>query len=247
MLGAIGEGVMLIGLLFDHIEWGQSGLELGIWCGLTPLFLIVCHRMIPWFTSRVISHYVIIRPYAPLWALWAGCLIHAGLSVIGLSALTWLVDFPLAAITFWFSSRWGFMLSFKVRLLAMLHVAFLWAGAAFTLYGLVSLLNFLDREWSVGLAPLHVLGIGFFSAMLIGIASRVSMGHSGRPLHADVTTWWLFWLIQVVALLRMLPDMFNLPDRLISLAGLLWLIVFTGWAWKYAPMTWRPRIDGKSG
>jgi uncharacterized protein involved in response to NO len=47
----------------------------------------------------------------------------------------------------------------------------------------------------------------------------------------------------------MLPDIANglLPDRLVSLAGLLWLIAFGMWAWKYAPMTWRPRVDGKAG
>jgi len=248
-LGAAGEAGMLAGLVFDHQEWLEPGLELGIWGCLVPLFLTVCHRMIPWFTSRVVSNYVIIRPYAPLWALWAGCLLHAALTAAGQGGLTWLVDLPLAAIAFWFSSRWGFMRGFQVRLLAMLHVAFLWAGAAFFLYGLDSLSAFLGLAWSAGHAPLHALGIGFFCAMLIGMASRVSLGHSGRALQADMATWWLFWLMQAVALLRMLPDMTAglLPDSLVSLAGLVWLVVFGAWVWKYAPMTWRPRVDGKAG
>jgi len=248
-LGAAAEAVMLAGLVFDHGEWLQPALELGIWGCLVPLFLTVCHRMIPFFTSRVVSNYVMIRPYALLWAMWAGCLLHAALTAAGQGSLTWLVDLPLAALAFWFSARWGFLLGFQVRLLAMLHVAFLWAGAAFTLYGLDSLAGFLGLAWSAGHAPLHALGIGFFSAMLIGMASRVSLGHSGRALQADAATWWLFWLLQAVALLRMLPDVSAgfLPDRLVSLAGLAWLLVFGAWAWKYAPMTWRPRVDGKAG
>ena len=38
-----------------------------------------------------------------------------------------------------------------------------------------------------------------------------------------------------------------LPGHLVSLSGLLWLLAFGGWAWKYAPLYWRPRADGKPG
>jgi uncharacterized protein involved in response to NO len=249
LLGAAAEILLLAGVVLDHPAWLQAALDWAIWGCLTPLFLTVCHRMIPWFTSRVVSNYVMVRPYAALWVLWAGCLMHAAFSAAGRNELSWLVDFPLAALALWFSSRWGFMRSFQVRLLAMLHVAFLWAGAAFALYGLDSLSGFLGLAWSAGYAPLHALGIGFFGVMLIGVASRVSLGHSGRALQADAATWWLFWLMQAVALLRMLPDMTAglAPARLVTLAGLAWLIVFGGWVWKYAPMTWRPRADGKAG
>jgi uncharacterized protein involved in response to NO len=59
----------------------------------------------------------------------------------------------------------------------------------------------------------------------------------------------LFWAIQAVALLRMLPDLSAdaWPGHWISMTGLLWLVVFAGWSWKYAPMTWRRRVDGKAG
>ncbi len=248
-LGAAGEMLMLAGLLFERGEWLQPALELGVWGCLAPLFLTVCHRMIPFFTSRVVGDYVMIRPYAPLWAMWTACLLHVALTATGQGGLTWLVDLPLAALAFWFSSRWGFLRGFQVRLLAMLHVAFLWAGAAFVLHGLDSLAGFLGLAWSAGQAPLHALGIGFFGAMLIGMASRVSLGHSGRALRADTATWWLFWLLQVVAMLRMLPEMSAglAPDRIVSVAGLAWVLVFGAWAWKYAPMAWRPRVDGKAG
>lgn len=248
-LAGVGEVMLLVGLLFEQWHWLQAGLELALWGGLLPLFLTVCHRMIPWFTSRVVENYVIIRPYSVLWALWAGCLLHFGLSVSGEGQLTWVVDFPLAGLVFWLVANWGFKRSFKARLLAVLHIAFLWVGVAFVLYGLDSLAQFLDLGWSAGWAPLHAMGIGFFGAMLIGMVSRVSLGHSGRALQADAATWWLFWLLQVVALIRMLPDMAAglMSASLTIWAGWLWLAVFLVWAWKYAPMTWRPRVDGKPG
>jgi uncharacterized protein involved in response to NO len=249
MLGAAGELLLLGGLLFDHWEWLQLGIELGIWGCLVPLFLTVCHRMIPWFTSRVVSNYVLIRPYPQLWVMWGASLSHFVLLAAGQEALTWLVNFPLAVLVFWFSARWGLRRGFQVRLLAVLHIAFLWAGVAFSFYGLSSLAGFLGIDWSAGLAPLHALGIGFFGTMLIGMVTRVSLGHSGRALQADTATWWLFWAMQAVALLRMLPDLSAdaWPGHWISMTGLLWLVVFAGWFWKYAPMTWRRRVDGKAG
>jgi uncharacterized protein involved in response to NO len=55
------------------------------------------------------------------------------------------------------------------------------------------------------------------------MASRVTLGHSGRPLEADSTTWCLFWLVQAAALVRMLPACCPCPGA------------------------WRPRVDGKPG
>lgn len=246
-LGWLGNALFLAWLLGDFpdlLAWAQA---LGVWGFLVPVFLAVCHRMVPWFTSRIVANYVLIRPYGPLYAMLVAGLAHGILTAAGHAALTWLVDLPLAGIAFWFIARWGIARSFSVRLLAMLHIAFVWAGASFLLYGAGSLAMFLELPWSAGLAPLHALGIGFFSTMLVGMASRVSLGHSGNALEADNTTWWLFWLVQGVALVRMLPDLLPLPAQLISVAGLLWLLAFGGWAWKYAPLYWRPRADGKPG
>jgi uncharacterized protein involved in response to NO len=206
--------------------------------------------MIPWFTSRVVSNYVLIRPYSLLWALWTGCLLHFLLTAVGL----WRLDLAR-----------GFFAG-SAGVLVLLTLGFAAAGSRRVCW-LYCMLHFYGRDshsrcmawivWRIFLGWVGrpdwrrcmPLGIGFFGAMLIGMASRVSLGHSGRALQADTATWWLFWLIQGVALLRMLPDLFpeSIPNRLISLAGLLWLIVLAGWAWKYAPMTWRARVDAKPG
>ena len=129
----------------------------------------------------------------------------------------------------------------------MLHIAFAWAALAFALFTLDSLAATFGHPWLLGLAPLHALGMGFFGAMLIGMASRVSLGHSGYKLEADTATWRLFGLVQAAAVTRMLADWLPAGVWLIDLAAVLWLAAFAGWAWKYAPMTWRPRADGKPG
>ena len=248
--GLAGDLLFLAWIAGADLPRGLAAVEmLGVWAFLVPVFLTVCHRMIPWFTSRIVPNYVMIRPYGPLWAVLAGGLLHAALDLAGRVQWAWPADLAMAAGVFWFSSRWGVARGLRqARLLAMLHAGFLWAGVAFVLYGLDGLAGVLDLGWRAGQASVHALGIGFFAAMLIGMASRVSLGHSGRKLEADGATWGLFWLAQAVAVLRMLPDLVpGLPERLVTLAGLLWLLAFGVWAWKYAPMTWRPRVDGKPG
>lgn len=247
--GLVGDSTFLAGVALDQPRWLEAALALGTWGFLTPLFLAVCHRMVPYFTSRIVANYVIVRPYAPLWAMVAASLVHGSLEVLNLSQWTWLVDLPLAVLAVWFISRWGIARTLHEPLLAMLHIGFVWGALAFLLYGIDSVLALLGANRHLGLAPLHALGIGFFASLLLAMATRVTLGHSGRPLKADTLTWALFWLVQLTALVRMTPDLLPdiIPWRAMSLAGLLWLTSFGVWAWKYAPIYWRPRADGKTG
>ncbi len=248
-LGLLGDALFLLWAGGDFPDALRMAEAIGLWGFLVPIFLAVCHRMIPWFTGRIVPNYVMVRPYGPLWGLLAGCLLHGTLGVMERRELLWLVDLPMAVVVFWFATRWGVARGARqARLLAMLHIAFLWLGLSLLLHAVDSLARYTGLAWNAGQAPLHALGIGFFSSMLIGMASRVSLGHSGRKLEADATTWGLFWLVQGVALLRMLPELLPvLPQQLVTVAGGLWLLAFGLWAWKYAPLYWRPRADGKPG
>jgi NnrS protein len=90
-------------------------------------------------------------------------------------------------------------------------------------------------SWVLGLAPLHALGIGYFAGMVLAMASRVTLGHSGRPLVMDEFTWRIFLGFQFAALFRVLPDALTtalpagrpsdgsrlVPPRRISMARLL--------------------------
>jgi uncharacterized protein involved in response to NO len=172
---------------------------------------------------------------------------HGALVAAGRPAWTWPADLVLAALALWFTSRWGIARSFGVRLLAMLHIAFVWATLAFTLAALDGLAGLAGLATPFGLAPLHALAIGFFGSMLVGMASRVTLGHSGRKLEADGLTWGLFWLVQVTALVRMLPDLAAAPYPLVVVSAGLWLLCFLPWSVRYAPAYWRPRADGKPG
>jgi uncharacterized protein involved in response to NO len=103
--GLAGDVAFLAWLLTGQTLFVEMGTAIGIWAFLTPLFLAVCHRMVPWFTSRIVPNYVMVRPYGPLWTMLVACLTHGVLEVAGLAAWTWLADLPLAGIAFWFITR----------------------------------------------------------------------------------------------------------------------------------------------
>jgi uncharacterized protein involved in response to NO len=229
-------------------------LSSSIWVFLLPVFLTVAHRMIPFFSSRVLPGYRIVRPYWALWTL-AGCgALHGVLMMAGLLELVWLADIPAAGVALYLVAAWRVDRSLGIRLLAVLHIAFAWVPVAFLLSATQSLLAYqyvgAGAPVSFGLAPLHALTIGFFSSMLVGMASRVILGHSGRPLEADTATWVLFWGMNLSALLRILADMpwaVGVVSDLLPASSALWLAGFVFWTSKYLPMLLLPRVDGEPG
>lgn len=225
-------GALLFGLP------ARLGSVLGIWAFLAPLFLAICHRMLPWFTSRVVRGYEPRRPHAVLLAWMGACLVRGGLEFTGHNPLP--ADLPLAVLTVYWLWRWYTPAVWADRLLAMLHVAFTWAALSFVLFVAA------DLGIPLGLAPLHALGTGFFGAMLMGMASRVTLGHSGRGLVCDAPTWYLFWIVQGAAVSRILADLLGGMALLLA-SAVLWLVAFGAWAVRYAPLTWRPRADGRPG
>jgi uncharacterized protein involved in response to NO len=96
----------------------------------------------------------------------------------------------------------------------------------------------------LGLAPVHALTIGFASSCLIGMASRVTLGHSGRPIVGDRVMWYSFWAMQLTAVLRIGSEFWAAAHAAVALA---WLTAFAVWAWHYAPAYWQPREDGQPG
>lgn len=220
----------------------------GIWFFLLPIVLTVSHRMIPFFSSRVLDNYEMVRPFWMLWLMLACIAAHGSLQYLGLTAYLWIVDFPLAACAGYLSYRWGFQRSFQVSLLAVLHISFAWLCVAMALYAIQSLVYFASGTLLLGLAPLHAIGIGFFSGMILAMASRVTLGHSGRPLELDRFTWLLFLGFQAAAVIRILADIVPaIGPVLYVLAALAWLACFGLWAGKFAPIYWRQRVDGKAG
>lgn len=243
VIGALGLLAYAKALADLDAAWFRGAIETGLWGCLAPVFFIVLHRMLPFFTGAVVRPY---QPYAPLWALWvmlAAFVGHGLLAAAEATAWRWLPDVVAAAVAFHLSSRWGLQAALKVPMVAMLHLGALWLGAAMALFAVQGLLAVVGIAWG-GLMPLHALGIGFFASILVGMSTRVTLGHSGRPIGEDRLAWKLFRGLQVVVALRLAGEF---AGSLNVFAALAWLLVFGLWVSHYFPMYLRPRPDGQPG
>lgn len=227
-------------MLFGAIKIGTFGL-------LLPIVLSVGHRMVPFFSNLVISNY---RPFRPGWllaVLLALSYAHMLLELVHGQRWLWLVDLPMALLGAWLSWRWGLFQSAQNRLLLVLHLSLVWLPVSFALYALQSLIYFLDGGFVMGRAPVHALTIGLFGSILVAMVTRVTQGHSGRPLEMGALPWLSFLLLQLVATIRVLGELGSDPLLWQSIAALAWVIALLPWALRSAWIYLTPRIDGKSG
>jgi len=213
---------------------------------LLPIYLTVCHRMIPFFTNIVVRGYQVIRPMWVLGAAWAGLLAHMALELRHVYGWLWIADAPLALL---FT---GLLITWWPRgamppLLRVLYLGFAWLPVAFALYAWQSYWYAVSGEFSLGRAPAHALFIGFFGSLLVAMVTRVTQGHSGRPLVLGGVAATAFVIVQLVTVTRVAAEL--VPDALgwQAVAAIGWLLAFVPWVLRSGWIYLTPRADGQPG
>jgi uncharacterized protein involved in response to NO len=221
-----------------------------LWGFLLPVFFAVCHRMIPFFSQNAIPGYVAWRP---LWILVSVVgLVYARLLLGTAGALDSLVflDVALAILAATCAVRWTSLGARGNPLLWTLYAGFAWLPVAMTLQAGRDASFALTGEWALGRAPIHALGIGFFGGMLVAMVTRVTMGHSGRPLRMGPAALACFAGVQLAAIARVGSEIVTAPDAIRMLllgSAVLWLLAFGAWTFGHAGIYLAPRADGKAG
>ena len=214
---------------------------------LLPVYFTVCHRMVPFFTSCVIKPYEVIRPLWTLLAVWTLLLAHLWLELRHAYGLLWLVDVPLlltfaALLWIWYPRRVP-----KPPILSVLFISLAWLPVAFALYAAQSAWFSATGEFVLGRGPAHALFIGFFGSMLVAMVTRVTQGHSGRPLMLDGIAAFAFAAVQLVAITRIAAEIAADSFAWQAIAALGWLLAFLPWVSRSAWVYLTPRTDGKNG
>jgi uncharacterized protein involved in response to NO len=221
-----------------------------LWGFLLPVFFTVSHRMIPFFSQGVVPGYV---PWRPTWVLAA----VAGLAWLRLltgtagllDLLPWL-DAVLVVLTATCAVRWTSLRARGNPLLWTLYAAFAWLPLAMLLQLARDASFTLDGDWTLGRAPIHALGMGYFASTLIAMVTRVTMGHSGRPLAMDRAALACFLALQAAAAARVASEIATAPGAVqwLLLGSLgTWLAAFAAWTARHAPIYLAPRSDGRPG
>lgn len=127
-------------------------------------------------------------------------------------------------------------------MLWILHVGYIWLTIGLGALSLTSL----------GIIPLsntlHIFTVGAMGSMILGMVCRVALGHTGRPIKADLIMEMLFFMMQGSVILRVaVPLAFpEATAQLIIAAAVLWGISFTTYAIKFYRILTTERPDGAS-
>jgi uncharacterized protein involved in response to NO len=234
----------LIGLV--PMTWVPVTIKVGTFGALLLIYFTVAHRMFPFFATNVVAGYVPWRPLPLLAAFWCAALVRLAVDLAGLASWLWIPDLALLAIAGYAWWRW-WPRGAKPGLLAVLFLGLAWLPIAMALYLTDSLAFALRDVHVLGRAPAHALFVGFFGSVLVAMVTRVSQGHSGRPLEMPRTAWFAFVAIQLVAVARVLAEVMPDPYAWFAAAAIGWVVAFTPWVVRLAGIYLAPRVDRKPG
>lgn len=208
------------------------------------LLTLIGGRVTPSFTSDYLVERGLpdqLRPFSR----------YDGLTILltVVAALSWTIQ-PQATTTGWLLiiaglanvirlSRWSGWLTWREPIVLILHVGYAWLTLALLIIGGATL--------GFGLKPadaVHALTTGAVGAMTMAVMTRASLGHTGRPKHANHLTVLIYILVNLGALLRVFGPMAGLPTNLVlSAAAAAWSGAYLLFAALYGPYLIRPSLD----
>ncbi|RIK97375.1 MAG: NnrS family protein, partial [Proteobacteria bacterium] len=135
--------------------------------------------------------------------------------------------------------RWRVHRALGDPLVWSLHLGYAWLPIGFALLALGAF------DAVPPIAGLHALGAGAIGTMVMAVASRVALGHTGRALAAPPSAVAAYALVTTGAALRVASALVGAPP--IALGGAVWAAAFAVFAAGYAAILVRPRVDGATG
>ena len=214
---------------------------------MTLMLTVIGGRLTPTFTIEYLEQ----RNELRLPAVWTRFDSVVILMVL-LAAIVWVVQpesvgAGVALIAAGFASvlrllRWQGWRTWREPLVLILHVGYGWVGLYLVALGAAVL--------GKGFHPanaVHFLTSGAMGAMTLAVMTRASLGHTGRPRHADRLTIAIYVLVNVAAVLRIaVPD----PDAptvltytFLGLSALGWSGAYLLFAMGYGLYLLRPSLD----
>lgn len=254
-------GIAAIAVAFAGVNLGYHLGLIGVWPTAARvavllaahlvllLITVIAGRIVPSFTANWLrmrgeSALPVVRPMLDraLLALMIAAGLADSLLVAGapllLAASLCLAAAALHAVRL---AGWRGPAAKSEPLLVVLHVAYAWLPLGYLLLGLSSLGLPVPRS-----AALHALTMGGVATMILAVATRVALGHTGRVLAAAPLTVAAYVILNAAVLVRIVSPF--VPGSylvLIDVAAGGWIAAFALFLWVYWPILTRPRIDGR--
>ena len=244
-------GVILVLALANgifHVEAAQGtayegyGIRLGIAATLL-LIILIGGRVIPSFTGNWMKRNGITKLPTPF-----NRFDSVAMATGGAALAAWVV-LPESPLTRWLAlaagilhllrvARWGGLRTFAEPLVTVLHAAYVFVPVGFLMLGLGELLP----GWRGPLQIPHAWMVGAIGGMTLAMMTRVSLGHSGRPLQSNGGIVALYLAILVAVIFRIGSEMVPGAGWLLYTSATGWIGGFLGFVVLYYPILSRPRI-----
>lgn len=248
-------GLLFIANLLIHLDFcgvlpglarGAETMAINL---IVVLMVVVAGRITPSFTANWLERNGGQRSWVRQ---------HPGLDrvVIAVTALMivtdWLAGLPLvgavvalaaAAFNAARLAGWGGWHCRREPLLWVLHLGYGWVVVALLLKGLT--------PWLPGVSPVvwvHAAGVGAMGTLILGVMTRVALGHTGRPLVLPRGAVVIYGLVTIAALARLVSAVgwvgYQMP---LMVSGLTFSAAFALFLLLYWPLLSTPRVDGRPG
>lgn len=213
----------------------------------TLMIAVVGGRIVPLFTRNALAARGVKVAIAPLpW------LDRAAIAAVA-AVLAFDVAWPNTAAAGWLAAaaavlhaarvaRWHGLRTASMPIVWILHAGYAWLPIAFAL----------KAVWLLSAAPwaanwLHAFTAGAFGTMVLGVMTRVALGHTGRPLVVAKSTAAAYVLVIAGAALRIAAPI-ALPAHYVELmtaAAAIWAAGFAVFLAVYARILVSPRVDAR--
>ena len=240
--------VLGIADLLMHLDVGGFAVPAGLgWrLGLAVIIVlisVVAGRIIPVFTRNWLTkHGVADLPAAH------GMVDSVALGILHDGMIGW-AFFPTfqpiggllllaAALNLWRLMRWRGSATSAEPLLIILHVGYVWMVIGAALLGASMLTGHVPKA-----AAIHALTAGAIGTMVLGVMTRVSLGHSSRALTADRITVLIYLLVTLAAAVRVVAAIDVSLPVLIPISAALWIASFALFALWYGRILLTPPVS----
>jgi len=229
-----------------HAGWTMTALFAGVWL-VVMLINLIGGRIIPAFTRNWLKRELVQQMRQPVtlpptfdrfdrfatWLLVAFATLHLVEAPPRWTAVVGLITSILLFIRI---GRWQGIHTGGEPLVWVLHVAFGWIPVGVLLLALAQL-GLLPQS-----AGIHALTSGAITTMIIAVAGRAALGHTGRPLQSPPVLSAAYLSITVAAICRVAATLGPGARVLLVVSAASWLVGFLCFAWRYLPILTQPRV-----
>ena len=220
---------------------GSYGWRLAL-AAILILVSVIGGRIVPAFTSNWLVNRRKDGLSSP-----TGVTDRASLGVLHAALMIWVflpagrpTGFALlvgAGLNLWRLLRWRGIATRAEPLLLILHMGYGWLVLGVAALGVANL----DTAFPLS-AAIHALTTGAIGTMILAVMTRVTRGHTGRELTADIATRVIYGLVILAAAVRVAAALDGDARALLLGSAALWIGAFGLFVVRYGPLALRPRV-----